>query len=727
MTASPEARPVREVVRAAIAAWSGLSSPQCDAWLFGHDPEFTRLLAERGLIGITWPEEFGGRAGSALDRLVVTEELLRAGAPVAAHWVADRQIGPAILRYGDRELQQEFLPRIAAGQVTFCLGMSEPESGSDLAAVRTRAVPVEGGYRITGHKLWTSNAHRSTHAYVLARVPGGVGKHDGLTEFIVDLDAPGIEVRPIYDLNREHHFNETVFTDVFVPAGRVIGREGHGWHQVTEQLSFERGGIERVLSTYPVLDRLLREGRLHAEHQVQAGQLAARLHALRGLASGVAAAVDAGEAPVRPAAMLKYLGTSFEGQLVEFGRVVLGSSPRPGRSAADRLVAQGILRSPGATLRGGTTEVLLNILARHAGSRPAGDELAQLADEALADLDRADKAASTDEVWARVSSLGWTAVGVPEPAGGSGGDVADLATIVRGLGRRALAAPVAETALANAALARGPAACAGQDMTRPRTLATRTSLRLHRDRSQLVLTGRCDLVPWAPFAAEAVVAARDEDQRQVLVRLDLAAPGVRCQPFADLAGDPTADLEMTACPVAADDVLGGADLVRWLEAGQRALRSAAALGAMEYATRLAAEHADVRTQFGRPLRSFQAVAHHLARMEAELALSGASLRLALEELLRGGPGRRALAAQVQVAHSSGLVARTAHQVLGAMGMTREHPLHRATVRLWSWQDAPVAAAELARELGRAVTAAGPDGFWEWLVTSTDDLDREAGR
>ena len=619
MTASPEARPVREVVRAAIAAWSGLSSPQCDAWLFGHDPEFTRLLAGRGLIGITWPKEFGGRAGSALDRLVVTEELLRAGAPVAAHWVADRQIGPAILRYGDRELQQEFLPRIAAGQVTFCLGMSEPESGSDLAAVRTRAVPVEGGYRITGHKLWTSNAHRSTHAYVLARVPGGGGKHDGLTEFIVDLDAPGIEVRPIYDLNCEHHFNETVFTDVFVPAGRVIGREGHGWHQVTEQLSFERGGIERVLSTYPVLDSLLREGRLHAEHQVQAGQLAARLHALRGLASGVAAAVDAGEAPVRPAAMLKYLGTSFEGQLVEFGRVVLGSSPRPGRSAADRLVAQGILRSPGATLRGGTTEVLLNILARHAGSRPAGDELAQLADEALADLDRADKAASTDEVWARVSSLGWTAVGVPEPAGGSGGDVADL------------------------------------------------------------------------------------------------------------AGDPTADLEMTASPVAADDVLGGADLVRWLETGQRALRSAAALGAMEYATRLAAEHADVRTQFGRPLRSFQAVAHHLARMEAELALSGASLRLALQELLRGGPGRRALAAQVQVAHSSGLVARTAHQVLGAMGMTREHPLHRATVRLWSWQDAPVAAAELARELGRAVTAAGPDGFWEWLVTSTDDLDREASR
>ncbi|WP_308163123.1 acyl-CoA dehydrogenase family protein, partial [Nocardia alni] len=443
-----EQNSLRDEVRAVIATRRGEFAAQCDAWLYGHDPAFTALLAERGLIGITWPREVGGRAAGAVDRLVVTEELLRAGAPVAAHWIADRQIGPAILRYGTPELQREFLPQIAAGEVTFCLGMSESESGSDLAAVRTKAVPVEGGYRITGRKIWTSNAHRSTHAYVLARVPGGEDKHDGLTEFVVDLSTPGIEVRPILDLAGEHHFNETIFDDVFVPSDRVIGAEGNGWRQVTEQLSFERGGVERVLSTYPVLETLLRANRPRPQHASQTGTLVARLHALRGMAVGVAAAVDAGEAPIRRAAMLKYLGTSFEADLVEYGRTVLGSTPRPGRGEADRIVAEGIRRSPGGTLRGGTTEVLLGILARNDGEPQADDELSRLVDEAVADLSRADKPADTVEVWARASGLGWPGAAVAEPAGGGGGDFSDLVTIVRGLARRGLAAPVAESALA---------------------------------------------------------------------------------------------------------------------------------------------------------------------------------------------------------------------------------------------------------------------------------------
>ena len=130
---------LRAEVRAVLAAYGVAPYDQCDAWMRGYDPAFTARLAEAGLIGLTWPAELGGRGAGAVDRLVVTEELLRVGAPVAAHWIADRQIGPAILRHGSPELQQEILPRIASGEVTFCLGMSESESGSDLAAARTRA------------------------------------------------------------------------------------------------------------------------------------------------------------------------------------------------------------------------------------------------------------------------------------------------------------------------------------------------------------------------------------------------------------------------------------------------------------------------------------------------------------------------------------------------------------------------------------------------------------
>ncbi len=237
------------------------------------------------------------------------------------------------------------------------------------------------------------------------------------------------------------------------------------------------------------------------------------------------------------------------------------------------------------------------------------------------------------------------------------------------------------------------------------------------------MTGRCDGVPWVPFTREAVVAARDGD-RIVLVHLDLNAAGVRCTEFPDLSGRPMADLEVEAAPVR---MLGGdAQDVRRLEAAQLTLQSAAALGAMEYATRLASEHAATRTQFGKPLRAFQAVAHHLARMAAEVALARTSVELAAAEVLRGGPGHRARACHIQISHSAGLVARTAHQVLGALGITQEHPLNRATLRLWSWRDSPIATTELAAELGEAVHEAGPDALWEWLIHATDELTGKSG-
>jgi alkylation response protein AidB-like acyl-CoA dehydrogenase len=351
---------------------AGVFEPRCDSWMRSFDRGFSQRLAANGWLGITWPTEYGGGGQSHRARLIVTEELLRAGAPVAAHWIAERQIGPAIVRYGSDALKQELLAPIAAGDVTFCLGMSEPEAGSDLAAVRTLAVRDGADYRITGAKIWTTNAHHAEYAYVLACTDREAEKDARLTEFVVDMDAPGVEVRPIYDLAGEHHFNEVLLDDVPVPAGRVIGDVGRGWAQVTAQLAFERGGPERFLSAYPLLEALVRhvaDGDAADGATGRVGELIGRLRGLRALNWRIAELMDAGVAPVAPAAMLKMLGTRFEQDIVEFARWLLETEPDPTAGDLGAMLGDVQLAMPGISLRGGATEILAGIVARNPGGR----------------------------------------------------------------------------------------------------------------------------------------------------------------------------------------------------------------------------------------------------------------------------------------------------------------------------------------------------------------------
>lgn len=332
--------------------------PRCDSWLAGFDPEFSRLLAARGWVGMTWPERYGGHARSPLDRHVVIEELLAAGAPVAAHWISDRQTGPLLLRYGSEELRERLLPAMARGECYFCIGMSEPDAGSDLASLRTTAIRVDGGYLVTGTKVWTSHAHRSHYMLALVRTAAGADRHEGLSQLVIDLRSPGVDVRPIRLLTGEHHFNEVVLRDVHVPEAMLVGREGQGWRQVLTELAFERSGPERFLSTFPLLRQALEALPADDAHAAEAvGRLAARLLALRRLSLSIACALEAGESPAVEAAVVKDLGTRFERDVVESARDLAG---------ADRLdgLAQAVGSAPGFTLRGGTSEILRGVVAR---------------------------------------------------------------------------------------------------------------------------------------------------------------------------------------------------------------------------------------------------------------------------------------------------------------------------------------------------------------------------
>jgi alkylation response protein AidB-like acyl-CoA dehydrogenase len=369
---------LRARVRAFLAEEraADLWRPRADVWLSGWDERFSRELGRRGWLGMTIPTEYGGAGASPLDRYVVTEELLAAGAPVAAHWVADRQIGPSLLRFGTEAQRRRFLPGIAAGEVYFGIGMSEPDAGSDLAAVRTKAEKVDGGWELTGTKVWTSGAHHAHAFFALARsAPRDEGnRHAGLSQFLVELDSPGVQIRPIPLLTGAHHFNEVVFDRVFVPDEMVFGEVGAGWRQVTSELAFERSGPERFLSTYPLLAALVGELAGQSDRgggsERELGSLVSRLWALRRMSLAIAGALASGQAPELAAAVVKDLGTRYENEIIDAARLLVSIPPDPGaESGYARLLADAVLHAPGFTLRGGTNEVLRGIVARGLGLR----------------------------------------------------------------------------------------------------------------------------------------------------------------------------------------------------------------------------------------------------------------------------------------------------------------------------------------------------------------------
>ena len=371
----PEAEDLRGEVRAFLAEHlpRRAITQGVGSW-GGHDREFSRKMGARGWIGMTWPKRYGGHERSFLERYVVLEEMLAAGAPVTGHWVADRQSGPLLLRVGTEQQKQAILPRIVAGECSFCIGMSEPDSGSDLASVRTRAAQVEGGFSVNGTKLWTSNAHQSEYMILLARTgEAGEQRHGGLTQFLVDLKATqGIAIRPVRNLSGEHHFNEVVFQDVFLPGASVLGEVGGGWKQVTSELAFERSGPERFLSSFTLVVELARAlGPDPSERaRIALGRIVAHIYTLRRLSRSVAGMLQAGANPAQQAALVKDLGTTFEQEIPEIARQLIDAEPdRASTRDFVTVLAHTMMNAPSFSLRGGTREILRGMIARGLGLR----------------------------------------------------------------------------------------------------------------------------------------------------------------------------------------------------------------------------------------------------------------------------------------------------------------------------------------------------------------------
>jgi len=339
----------------------------------GFSAEFSRALGEAGFLGLTLPKAYGGQEKGPFARFVVVEELLSAGAPVAAHWIADRQSAPLLLNFGTAAQRHKHIPPICRGEQLFCIGMSEPGSGSDLASVRTRADRTDKGWVVNGQKIWTTNAMHSDYMIALVRTSGiSADRQTGLSQLIINLKAPGVSVRPIVDLTGDAHFAEVFFESVELGEDALVGQEGEGWKQVVAELAFERSGPERIYSSVVLLDAWIRHmqaaGRSTAAALV--GRLTAELATLRAMSIACTARLVAGESPVVEASIVKDRGTGFEQELPVVIADDLAAHPdEPISEELYRTLIYVTHIAPSFSLRGGTREILRGIIARGMGLR----------------------------------------------------------------------------------------------------------------------------------------------------------------------------------------------------------------------------------------------------------------------------------------------------------------------------------------------------------------------
>ncbi|MFE4956046.1 acyl-CoA dehydrogenase family protein [Streptomyces sp. NPDC056653] len=704
----------------------------------GFSRTYSEELANRGWVGMTIPAEYGGSARSGVERCLVISELLAAGAPLGAHWTADRQTAPSLMINGPETLRRELLPRIAAGRCLIAGGFSEPESGSDLASVRTRARKVDGGWRITGRKIWTTDADKADYIEILCRTSDSETKHQGLSLIVVPMGAEGLSVHPIEGMDGERHFNEVVIDDVFARDDCLIGKEGSGWEQLTAELALERAGPERYLSTFPLFEAFVRSRRHvsapERSHEL-IGSVIAQQIGLRLMSLSIARMVDNGGSPVAEAAMAKDLGTELEQLLVDqlWGYRYEPIEPGAVAERFHEFLDINRLRSPVFTTAGGTNEVLRLLVSRQLGSwarsgrtRALGTPLAETVfeqasrivaepDPDLRSVPRNQADGVSVRVLGELREAGYLGVSVPEEFGGSGGTLADALEILRGAAYAGVSTPLIEGPIQAGWLL--TQAGIGFPWTDELAVASTGSIRL--DDAGATLTGTLDEIRW-PEQATTVAVPVERDGRLHVATLALADFG-RLTTGANTAGEPVA---RAVCldripvrrlePTELDFAAGQETLAR-----RGALARAVALSrALQRTAEIAIEYAAQRSQFGQPINRFQAVQAHLARLASEAQRVAVLVDAAHAAL--GKDGDPALdsalvaAACILCGDAAMVASRTAHQVHGAIGVTMEYVLQRFTRRLWEWAAADSTSAHWARRLG-AQAVSGDLAAWE-LIT-----------
>ncbi len=348
----------------------------------GSSQEFSKKMAARGWIGMTWPKQYGGQGRTYVEKTILNEELVRVLAPVGYHFLADRQIGPSIIHFGSEWQKEYFLPRFvrADDDIRFCLLFSEPNAGSDLANVGTTATEDGDAYIIRGQKVWTSGGHLADYGWLLARTcfDAKVPRHEACSQFILDMRLPGVTVRPIINMAGKHAFNEIFFDNVRVDKKFMVGKENEAFKQIMAQMDYERSGIERLMQNHPIYEKLLAHARTMDRKKVGEGyyswvrdslaQLEIEFNIGRLLVYYTAWTIDQGKKPSKEAAQAKAFCNQYEQRLNDVATRILGPSSllREGNpwAAFDGDLATCYLWSPSYTLQGGSVEVLKNIVAQ---------------------------------------------------------------------------------------------------------------------------------------------------------------------------------------------------------------------------------------------------------------------------------------------------------------------------------------------------------------------------
>jgi alkylation response protein AidB-like acyl-CoA dehydrogenase len=375
LTLSPTEEEFRDELRAWIADHHPGREPDGDEESFAFRRDWQRALNARGWAGLTWPEEYGGAGASMIEQAIFFEELARARAPQMANVLGLTMGGPTVIAHGTDDQKERFLTPILSAEEIWCQGFSEPESGSDLASLKTKAVPSGDGYAVTGQKVWTTFAHQAKWCMLLARTNQDAPKHRGLTYFLMDMEQDGVEVRPLVQITGEAEFNELFIEEAHIPADNVVGGVDNGWRVAITTLMHERAGLAFALQARvqialgELIDELRARGvtgdplvrqRL-AQLSIEASVL--RLLAYRGLTT----AMKSGE-PGPEGSLGKWLWADVNQSLTTLAMDTAG----PRAQLVDDTWTYRFLRARANSIEGGTTEILKNIVAERVLGLPRG-------------------------------------------------------------------------------------------------------------------------------------------------------------------------------------------------------------------------------------------------------------------------------------------------------------------------------------------------------------------